>query len=357
MAVSNWVVSDYWIARPRRHWYVVCRSHELRSKPLARRIFDTPLVVFRDQRGKAATLLDRCAHRNAPLSLGRVEDGQLTCRYHGWRYEGQGGCRAIPTLGSNGAGAGRSVPCFATCEQDGFVWAYATAGEEPGQAPFRLPHTNDSSYGSFVVDYRCEGTLHATLENMLDVPHTAYLHRGLFRSGRLKPIEVVVRGNSTAVEAEYIGEPMPAGLAARVLGLGGRAGGTLEHFDRFILPSVSQVEYRMGTQGHLVATSLLTPVSDFLTVFSTVISYRLPLPQMLTRLLFRPVVKRIFAQDAGMVGRQADNVREFGGERYSSTNADVLGPAIWKLLAGAEGSAGPPDSDDLAELTRTELLV
>ncbi len=350
-------MDEYWIARPRGHWYVVCRSHELTKVPLARRIFDTALVVFRDDRGRAAILLDRCAHRNAPLSEGRIEEGLLACRYHGWRYDGSGSCRAIPALGTKGAGAGRGVPAFATREQDGFVWAYGSADEEPASEPFRLPHTDDPSYASFTVDYRCDGTLHATLENMLDVPHTAHLHRGLFRSGRLKPVGVVVRRKPGAVEAEYTGEPPPKGLAARVLGLGGRGGGTLEHYDRFILPSISQVEYRAGRRSHLVATSLLTPVSDFHTSFSTVISYRLPVPAWLTRLLFRPVVKRIFAQDAAIVGKQTRTVREFGAERYSSTNADVLGPEIWRLLREAVDGGGGTGNGDWTEVRRTELLV
>ena len=351
-------MGEYWIARPRRHWYVVCRSHELTTRPLARRIFDTPVVVFRNGEGHPATLLDRCAHRNAPLSEGRVEDGLLACRYHGWQYDSSGRCRLIPTLGHNADGSGRGVEAFATREQDGFVWTYATSGEEPRSEPFRLPHTEDKSYASFIIDYRCEGTLHATLENMLDVPHTAYLHRGLFRGGPLKPIEAILRRRPGAVEAEYIGEPPPKGLAARILGLGGQGGGTLEHFDRFLVPSISQVEYRLGGSSHIIATSLLTPVSDFLTVFSTVISYRLPVPAWLTRLMFRPVVKRIFAQDAAIVGKQTRTVREFGSERYSSTNADLLGPEIWKLLREAEdGHAAAGDGGDWTELRRTGLSV
>ena len=43
---------------------------------------------------------DRCPHRLAPLSEGRIEpsDGTLFCNYHGWRYDGSGACRGIPQL-------------------------------------------------------------------------------------------------------------------------------------------------------------------------------------------------------------------------------------------------------------------
>ena len=140
---------------------------------------------------------------------------------------------------------------------------------------------------------------------------------------------------------------MPEGLAARILGVGAlrdahagtdaRTGGppTLEHFDRFVMPSISQVEYRLG-RNHFVATSLLTPESDFVTRFHTVIAYRLPLPRLVMRTLFKPVAMRILGQDARMLARQTANVRHFGSESYVSTAVDVLGPEIWRMLERRE---------------------
>src|SRR5262249_26772541 len=160
-------------------------------------------------------------------------------------------------------------------------------------------------------------TLHAVLENMLDVPHTAFLHRGLFRGGKANRITAVVRRSASAVEAEYVGEPRPSGVAARILGIGEGADDTVAHFDRFFLPSISQVEYRLG-KSHLIATSALTPESDFVTRFSTAITYRLPLPGPLLRLFFEPVARRILAQDAWIVRAQTRAVRRFGEEAYTS---------------------------------------
>ena len=69
-----------------RHWYVGCLSQELRRRPLARTVLDLPLVLFRDRHGAPAALLDRCPHRNVPLSAGRCLDGEIECGYHGWRF-------------------------------------------------------------------------------------------------------------------------------------------------------------------------------------------------------------------------------------------------------------------------------
>ena len=94
-------------------WYVACASSELADrKPLASTIYDTPLVLFRDSAGTACALLDRCPHRNVPLSIGKMRDGQIMCVYHGWRFDGAGSCRAVPGLVGEADAASRCATAF-----------------------------------------------------------------------------------------------------------------------------------------------------------------------------------------------------------------------------------------------------
>jgi phenylpropionate dioxygenase-like ring-hydroxylating dioxygenase large terminal subunit len=51
-------------------WYVACRSHELGEQPLAVTVLGTPLALFRGAFGRPGAVLDRCPHRNFPLSRG-----------------------------------------------------------------------------------------------------------------------------------------------------------------------------------------------------------------------------------------------------------------------------------------------
>ncbi|MEA2772783.1 MAG: hypothetical protein QOD93_5745, partial [Acetobacteraceae bacterium] len=46
-------------------WYVAAWADEIGERPLARRICNEPVVLFRDARGHAAALLDMCCHRGA----------------------------------------------------------------------------------------------------------------------------------------------------------------------------------------------------------------------------------------------------------------------------------------------------
>ena len=344
------------------HWYIACRSHELGNKPIRRTILGTPLVLFRDRaRGLGApeglgALLDRCAHRNAPLSEGRVvESGHLQCRYHGWQFDTAGVCRLVPCLVAPGEAPGRRVESYAARDQDGFVWVFAQPDVAPpvGVDPFSL--AAKPGYTTVVREVEVEATLHATAENILDVPHTAYLHRGLFRGDQASAkLSVEVRRWSDRVEAEYMGEPRPPGLAAKLLS---PSGGVVEHWDRFILPSICQVEYRLGAENHILITTVLTPVSDFVTRMYAVVSFRVRLPGWLLKAFLTPLAMRIFKQDAEILKLQSENIRRFGGERFMSTEVDELGREIWPLLGQAERGIVEGKADEAPAVRRLELMV
>lgn len=343
------------VVRLTREWYVACRSDELgggevgngvagggslperlgrRSAPLAMTVAGVPLVLFRDGTGRASALLDRCAHRNVPLSLGRVtREGTLECGYHGWRFTGEGRCSAIPGLCSPLEKVYR-VPSYATREQDGFVWVCPEPDVIPERDPLRVPALDDSRYEHVVRRVEVRASLHAAIENALDVPHTGYLHRGLFRGGKKNRIRAVVRRYRDRVEAEYLGEPKPPGVVAKILAPHG--GGIVRHWDRFFLPGVAQVEYALGEDTHLVVTSFCTPVEDFHTIMFAVVSFRTPLPGALVRRVLEPVARRIFGQDAAILAKQTEAIERFGGEQFVSTEIDVLGPSVWRLLRDAE---------------------
>jgi phenylpropionate dioxygenase-like ring-hydroxylating dioxygenase large terminal subunit len=335
------------VARLTRAWYVACASKELKEQPLKRDVLGVPLVLFRSN-GRASALLDRCPHRNAPLSLGRVvAGGKLECAYHGWQFESTGRCALVPGLTGPAEGRERRAPACAVREEHGFVWVWPELDAEPTADPFPLKDLG-KGYARVSRMVEAPGSLHATLENALDVPHTAFLHRGLFRSGKKQnEIRATVRRASDRVEVEYADEPRPSGIAGFLLS---PSGGTVEHWDRFILPSVAEVEYRLGKESHFLVTALGTPVSDFVTRLYAVVQFRSPIPSFLLRPFLEPVALSIFGQDAKMLEAQARTVQTFGGEQFMSTDLDLIGPHIWRLLKQAE--SGVPDPEGQTGDTR-----
>lgn len=341
------------VAKTPRSWYIAARSSELTDRPLTATIWDIPLVLFRGPDGRPAALLDRCPHRNVPLSLGRVVGGELECGYHGWRFGAEGACRFIPsrTAQDEDLKAARAL-AFPVREQDGFVWVYPSNEAPPEGEPYRFAMLGAKGYDHVTQIVTAESTLHAAVENALDVPHTAYLHRGLFRSdSRGIKLTAVVRREGGRVEAEYLGEPRPPGLVARLLS---PSGGLVTHFDRFVLPSVAEVEYRIGDENHILVATAMTPVSDFVTRLYAVVSFRLRVPHFLVKFAMKPLALRIFQQDAVMLRAQTDLVKRFGGEQFASTEIDVLGRHIWRLLRALERGEAP---DPTPHEERVELVV
>ncbi len=232
----------------------------------------------------------------------------------------------------------RKATVFSAREESGFIWVYMTPGVEPDKACFTFP-SFDRRYGVVRRMVEAEGTLHATMENALDVPHTAYLHGGLFRTEKkTNEIEVVVQRRGDSVEAEYLGEPRPTGLVARLLS---PSGGVVTHFDRFFLPSIAQVEYRIGEENHIFVTAAATPVSEFRTKLYALVGFRTRFPAWLVRPLIEPFALKIFSQDAKVLKQQSDSIRLLGGEQFVSTEIDILGNHIRRLLReAAEGKTG-----------------
>lgn len=321
-------------------WYVACRSSALGRRPIARTIVGRPLVLFRAANGRAAALDDRCAHRNAPLSLGRRVAGTLECAYHGWRFDERGRCREVPGLVGGEIPPAAVVASHPTIERQGLVWT--SLGTPPAERmPFVFRLLGEPGYASARIDAEVESSLVGTLENVLDVLHTSFLHRGLFRGGERRAITATLRGRPDGAEVVYEGEPRPSGIAARLLSL---EDGIVEHVDRFVLPSIAEVEYRLGASAHLLVSSALTPVAERRTRFHTVVSWRAPLPAPLVRLAVEPIARWILRQDARILRAQSETIRRFGGAAFVSTPLDLLGPEIERWLREGRGAAATSDA-------------
>jgi phenylpropionate dioxygenase-like ring-hydroxylating dioxygenase large terminal subunit len=278
----------------------------------------------------------------------------VQCPYHGWQFDAQGVCRHIPGHAGIAENKLRNATAYPTTERDGYVWVWGAPRHEPDVAPYAIPVV-DRRYTVVHYDVVADGSLHQTIENALDVPHTAYLHGGLFRSATSPKHDVraVITRARDRVQVEYVGEPRPPGLVARILS---PKGGVVSHFDRFVLPSITEVEYHMGGTGpddadaHFRVLSMGTPVDDFRTRLYAVVQFRVRLvPGFVLTPLVAPIALRIFAQDAKILAAQTATIHAFGEERFVSTEIDVLGAQILRLMKRAAAGAIQDDDEPYAK--------
>lgn len=318
---------------PQRAWWPLALSTELApGRPLARRLRGLPLVLFRDVAGRAAALPDRCPHRHAPLSAGRVCAGEIQCPYHGWRFDAQGRCTAVPGLQDHRAGSQPLLGPLAAQEAHGLVWVCAGA-PLPGQGP-AAPSVLDG-VDSFFMTERVRCGLAEAAENFLDGFHTHFVHAGwIRRDARRQDVHATVRRLPDGIEARYGGEGLQSGLISRWL-----EGSRSESMGRFRWPGVAEIEYRGARGLNLLITAWLTPEdAGMLRVHARVATRRGVLPAPLKRLALRRLFGLILRQDKAILERVSDNAAAFAAqgalppERHSPL--DLLGPSIRGLLAG-----------------------
>ena len=229
------------------------------------------MVLFRDENGEPKALLDRCAHRNVPLSEGGCLNGRIQCPYHGWEFAGSGECERVPALRDFSTGQAHRVPSFAARESQGYVWVYTAADTSPHCDPYRFPHLDDSSYVHVHYQADFDASLHATAENILDVPHTAFLHKGLFRGGEPNQIRTEVRLFGDRVECEFLTN------LARAACWGRSWHQVVEIACSTSTDSFAQRRpggVQMGHRGHLVTTSSLSPLDSDKTRMYAVVSVK-----------------------------------------------------------------------------------
>lgn len=171
----------------RDHWHAVAESTDLDNGPHAVRLLGEAYVVWRGPDGKVVAAPDRCPHREAPLSAGKVSDGCLVCPYHGWTFGSEGRCVSVPS-----SGEGRPVPpkahLPAVHAEERYGLVFLCVGEPKGTI-FECRYENDPAFRRINtgVDVWKTNALRMS-DNFLDISHFPWVHTGTF--GTSQQIEV-----------------------------------------------------------------------------------------------------------------------------------------------------------------------
>jgi 5,5'-dehydrodivanillate O-demethylase len=233
----------------RQFWIALDNSANLapgRARPI--RIMSENYTLYRGLSGKAQVVAQRCPHRGAMMHLGWVEDDNIRCVYHGWKFDCSGQCIEQP---AELEGFSRKVrlPVYPTREHLGLIFAFFGEGEPPPFPPY------PESAGEGVVDpwpmYKVPCNYLQCFENSMDEVHVAFTHAPGGSHARLAQDLPVI----TAEEKDW-------GL----LRFGTRANGKVRHtlhyapnIVRVIVPPLAGMD---GVGGWPEITFSFTPVDD-----------------------------------------------------------------------------------------------
>jgi len=303
-------------------WYIVALSDQLQPNTvLARSLLGEWLALFRGEDGQAVALRDRCLHRSSRLSAGKVCNGTLQCSYHGWVYNQKGNVIAVPSEGDSFTPSQHHrAKCYATKEQDGYVYMRLANNPQEDFNPFSMPHYQEPGWETVRVINRFHNNVTNCVENFIDIPHTAFVHPGVFRNSRQQKLEMTVERENGSVLVNYCNETSNLGWYSRFLN---RQGAEIKHSDRFYMPNITCVEYNMGDNRHLFITSQSIPETENSTLVYTDVTYNYGIWNKLARPFVRWTAQHIIQQDVKILGIQGEAIAKYGTKFYN-TPADTI---------------------------------
>lgn len=181
-------------------WHPVAQPQDVAAVPVAARLLDEEIVLWRDGEGVVHAWADRCPHRGAKLSLGRVEEGRLECAYHGWQFASSARCVKVPALPGFTPPAAHCAQAYEAREAYGMVWVRLAPGA--AQLPAFTAEDDERLRKIQCGPYDVAASAPRIVENFLDMSHFGFVHEGWLGA----------RG-ATAIDDYEVGET-PTGLLA-----------------------------------------------------------------------------------------------------------------------------------------------
>lgn len=163
-----------------RFWYPVIPVKDLSNKPKSFKLLAQQIVLWIDANGKPAAVEDRCCHRSAKLSIGKVVDGNICCAYHGWQFNSTGACVSVPQHKDCPISPSYKVKAYRCSERYGYVWV--CLGEPLKDIP-EISEAVDPEYRlihEFYEPWNCAGL--RVMENEFDLAHPTFVHTTTFGS-------------------------------------------------------------------------------------------------------------------------------------------------------------------------------
>jgi|TARA_B110000037_G_scaffold164531_1_gene186047 vanillate O-demethylase monooxygenase subunit len=161
-------------------WYAAAWEHEIAQADfkLGRTICEKPIIFFRTESGRYIALDNRCCHRAAPLTLGRIEAECIRCMYHGMLYNEHGQVIQIP--GQEQVPENFKVHSYPVQEKGGMLWVWMgdPALADPNDILDFPPLSDPDNWRGFAepsyLHYDANWLL--IVDNLSDFSHVAFVH-------------------------------------------------------------------------------------------------------------------------------------------------------------------------------------
>ncbi|HLG90097.1 MAG TPA: Rieske 2Fe-2S domain-containing protein, partial [Alphaproteobacteria bacterium] len=241
--VENGAIAGRYLSR---FWQPVALSKDYAPGAAKRiKILGKFYTLYRGEQGVMNLVQDRCPHRGTSLAYGWVEGNCIRCRYHGWKFSGDGQGVEFPAETATYT-RHVSLETHPVREYLGVVFGYFGEGEAPSFP--RFPELEDESAGELlsmavVLPYN----YFQRVENDVDEVHIHFTHREFMGSFGLIDLPRI-----SAKETDY-------GLVA----IATRADGSRLHTHAF-MPNIMlrEVAIQQDTSKLTIHAAWRVPIDD-----------------------------------------------------------------------------------------------
>jgi vanillate O-demethylase monooxygenase subunit len=275
------------------HWHPVAPAPAVSDRPVAARLLDQDLVLYRAGR-EVTVAADLCAHRGAPLSMGKLRDNRLVCAYHGYCYDGGGRCISVPAHPDAPIPGKLQLRVFESVERYGLIWVRLAPAGETSIASF--PEFGDDAYQKIVIpplDWAASAG--RQLESFCDVAHFAFVHEKTFAVRDPVVPRYEVQATATGVHADFTSH------AGNISDPGATAQAWRRVYNLH-LPFTAHLVVHFPSGGRLAMLNASCPVSARKTRIFPIVARNFDLAQPVEDVI--AFQERIYAEDQAVVERQ-----------------------------------------------------
>jgi vanillate O-demethylase monooxygenase subunit len=329
----------------RNRWYVAATAAEVGRALLQRWICGEPLVLFRSTAGAVIAFGDRCPHRKAALSAGKLIGDEVECGYHGMRFDVAGRCTHVP--GQTNIPPRLKAQVYPAAEKYGWIWVWI--GDAAAADPALVPdyHWNESPDWKAVFGYlHVRANYQLVVDNLMDLTHETYIHPTSIgmREVAYTPITTQVEGERVLVTRLMPGCEAPP-LFKKVRGLS-----TIDRWQRIHFEPPAHVKIDAGglPAGTTDMSQALnwwvlnpiTPETESTTHYFWALARAFERDDDELSKVIEAQIYRIFGEDIALVEQQQKMIEtDKSGRPLLSVNCDAGGAAARRIVESLIGQS------------------
>lgn len=300
----------------RNAWYMAGWSETLTEKPRRIKLLGEIVVLVRLPDATPVALSDRCPHRFASLSDGKLVGEALQCPYHGLRFDRSGLCVFNPH-GDGQVPHGARVKAYPLIERHRALWIWMGDAQRADEAS--IPDFSIFMEPEFVssCDYlRIGANYQLVIDNLLDLSHAEFLHPFLGNPGQAARSRREVKQDGSTIWAYMWNDNEPITPLFKLFWDRQDERGDLRAHMRWTAPSNLLLDVGVTYRGEKTGVGPTTPSAHLLTPETESSTHyfwkfgrnRRQEDDELTKILHQGVANAFITEDEPMINRVAENL-------------------------------------------------